>query len=59
MENSFIIIGIIIFVIIMIIINSKNKPYSVDDYHNEIMKDYNEEKWIKYQESEEFKNNNL
>ena len=57
--SSLILIGTIVFIVLMILINSINDPYSIDDHHNDIMKDYNEEKWIKYQESEEFKKSNL
>lgn len=58
--NSLLLIGIIGFVIILVIlINTVDKPYSIDDHHNDIMKDYDEEKWIKYQETKEFKNSNL
>ena len=45
-----IIIGIVVFVVILVIlINSTNTSYSIDDHHDDIMKDYDEEKWIKYQ----------
>lgn len=51
---------IIVFVIILVIlIIPTNTNYSIEDHHNDIMKHYDKEKWIKYQETEEFKKSNL
>lgn len=50
----FIIIGI--FVILM---NINSKPYTLEDHENDIIKDCDEEKWLKYQETKEFKKNEL
>ena len=57
--NSLIIIGIIVFVVFIILMNSTNTSYSINDHHEDIMKNYDEEKWIKYQETENFKKSNL
>jgi hypothetical protein len=51
--SNLIFIGIIVFVVLIIVINSTNTPYSIDDYHNDVMKDYDKEKWIKYQKEHE------
>ena len=50
MINGLIIIGIIIFIVL---INYNDEPYTIEDHHNDIMKDYNEEKWINYQKEHE------
>jgi len=44
---------LIIIVLFVILINYNNKSYTIEDHHNDIMKDYNEEKWIKYQKEHE------
>jgi hypothetical protein len=51
--NSLIIIGVVVFVVLIILINSTDAPYSIDDHHDDIMKNYDEEKWIKYQKEHE------
>lgn len=51
--GNIIFIGVIIFVVLIILINSTNTSYSIEDHHRDIMKDYDEEKWIKYQKEHE------
>lgn len=51
-----IVIGITLIVIMLILLNRKN-TYTAEDYHNDIMKDYDEERWIEYQKTEEFLRN--
>jgi len=45
--------GILVILFFIILINYNNKSYTIEDHHNDIMKDYNEEKWIKYQKEHE------
>lgn len=55
------VISILIFlgiILIIFLISLSNKPYTIEDYHSEVMKDYNEKRWIEYQETKKFKNSN-
>ena len=46
-------IFIICVILFIVLINYNNKPYTIEDHHNDIMKDYDEEKWINYQKEHE------
>lgn len=47
---------IVIIGIFIILMNIKNKPYTLEDHENDIMKNYNEERWINYQKETDEKN---
>ena len=50
MVSGIFIISVILFIIL---INYNNDSYTIEDHHNDIMKDYDEEKWINYQKERE------